>query len=161
MGVRTSVASPSKQSRHHRPTIAMQCHLLVAYDDWTLTVYCIQGVSLLEPYINQQLCEFSRDGTRPSVPPRLGLYMLIRIHHECEGGIEKSIPRIADWHHGVCQVMINGELEGQIFLSHPFTINGFFFLPTTTKVIFKLFVAFPWVETSTGPGGFMICVFII
>ena len=23
-----------------------------------------------------------------------------------------------------------------------------------------LFVAFPWVETSTGPGGFMICVFI-
>ena len=25
----------------------------------------------------------------------------------------------------------------------------------------KLFVAFPWVETSTGPGGFMICVFIL
>ena len=25
----------------------------------------------------------------------------------------------------------------------------------------RLFVAFPWVETSTGPGGFMICVFII
>ena len=25
----------------------------------------------------------------------------------------------------------------------------------------KLFVGFPWVETSTGPGGFMICVFII
>ena len=24
----------------------------------------------------------------------------------------------------------------------------------------SLFVAFPWVETSTGPGGFMICVFI-
>ena len=23
------------------------------------------------------------------------------------------------------------------------------------------YVAFPWVETSTGPGGFMICVFII
>ena len=23
------------------------------------------------------------------------------------------------------------------------------------------FVAFPWVETSSGPGGFMICVFII
>ena len=22
-------------------------------------------------------------------------------------------------------------------------------------------MAFPWVETSTGPGGFMICVFII
>ena len=25
----------------------------------------------------------------------------------------------------------------------------------------QLFMAFPWVETSTGPGGFMICVFII
>ena len=25
----------------------------------------------------------------------------------------------------------------------------------------KLFVDFPWVETSTGPGGFMICVSII
>ena len=24
----------------------------------------------------------------------------------------------------------------------------------------QLVVAFPWVETSTGPGGFMICVFI-
>ena len=25
----------------------------------------------------------------------------------------------------------------------------------------KLFMAFPWVVTSTMPGGFMICVFII
>ena len=25
----------------------------------------------------------------------------------------------------------------------------------------QLFVAFPWVETSTGPGGFMICVFFL
>ena len=25
----------------------------------------------------------------------------------------------------------------------------------------KLFVAFPWVVTCTGPGGFLICVFII
>ena len=25
----------------------------------------------------------------------------------------------------------------------------------------QLFVAFPWVVTSTGPGGFMICVFIL
>ena len=33
------------------------------------------------------------------------------------------------------------------------------FLPIS--VFIKLFVAFPWVETSSGPGGFMICVFII
>ena len=42
-----------------------------------------------------------------------------RIHHECEGGIEKSVPRITDWHHEACQVMTNGDHEGRIFLSHP------------------------------------------
>ena len=33
-------------------------------------------------------------------------------------------------------------------------------LPHLTQYLVKLFVAFPWVVTSTGPGGFMICVFI-
>ena len=33
-------------------------------------------------------------------------------------------------------------------------------LPISALKKNKLFVAFPWVETSTGPGGFMICVFI-
>ena len=42
----------------------------------------------------------------------------ISIHHECEGGIEKSVSRIADWHHEACRVMTIGDLEGQIFLSH-------------------------------------------
>ena len=36
--------------------------------------------------------------------------------------------------------------------------GGVFALKTDIQ---KLFMAFPWVETSTGPGGFMICVFII
>ena len=53
----------------------------------------------------------------------------ISIYHECEGGIEKSVPRITDWHHEACRVMTNGNHEGQIFLSHPH--NGFFFLLTT------------------------------
>ena len=26
----------------------------------------------------------------------------IRIYYECEGGIEKSVPRITDWHHVTC-----------------------------------------------------------
>ena len=26
----------------------------------------------------------------------------ISIHHECEGGIEKSVLRITDWHHEAC-----------------------------------------------------------
>ena len=52
--------------------------------------------------------------------------MLIRIYHECEGRIEKSVPRITDWHHEACRVMTNGDLEGQIFLSDPNTNYGFF-----------------------------------
>ena len=32
--------------------------------------------------------------------------------------------------------------------------------PNDTQQKTKLFVTFPWVETSTGPGGFMVCVCI-
>ena len=38
-----------------------------------------------------------------------------RIYHECEGRIEKSVPRVAVWHHKACRVMTNGDPEGQIF----------------------------------------------
>ena len=55
----------------------------------------------------------------------------INIYHECEGRIEKSVPRITFWHHEACRVMTNGVPEGWIFLSHPHTNNGFFFLLTT------------------------------
>ena len=51
----------------------------------------------------------------------------IRMHHECEGGIEKSVPRITIWYHKACRVIKNGDSEGGIFLSHPQTNNGFFF----------------------------------
>ena len=40
---------------------------------------------------------------------------IIRIHHECEGVIENSVPRITDWHHEACRVMTNGDREGRIF----------------------------------------------
>ena len=52
----------------------------------------------------------------------------IRINHECEGRIEKSVPRIAIWHHEACRVMTNSDPEGWIFLSYPHTNNGFFFI---------------------------------
>ena len=54
----------------------------------------------------------------------------IRIYHEAKGGMEKSVMRITIWHHKACQVMTNGDRVGQIFLSHPHTNNGFFFLLT-------------------------------
>ena len=53
---------------------------------------------------------------------------IIRIYHECEDRIEKSVLRIAVWHHEACRVMTNGDPEGQIFLSYPHRNNGFFFL---------------------------------
>ena len=51
----------------------------------------------------------------------------IRIYHEYEGRIEKSVLRIAVWHHEACRVMTNGDPEAQIFLSYPQTNNGLFF----------------------------------
>ena len=36
---------------------------------------------------------------------------IIRIYRECEGMIEKSVPRIAVWHHEACRVMTNGDPE--------------------------------------------------
>ena len=42
---------------------------------------------------------------------------IIRIHHESEGEIEKSVPVIFVWHHKSCRVMTNGDPEGRIFLT--------------------------------------------
>ena len=40
---------------------------------------------------------------------------IIRIQHECEGGIEKSVPRISE----ACRVRTNCESEGRIpYLAH-------------------------------------------
>ena len=61
----------------------------------------------------------------------------IRMYHQCEGRIEKSIPRITVWHHEACRVMTNGDPEGWIFLSYPHTNNGFFFLLTSFFYILK------------------------
>ena len=69
--------------------------------------------------------------------PDVRIYRLyhLRVDHECEGGIGKSILRITDWHHEAWRVMKNSDHEGQIFLSNPHTNNGFFFLLTTKYLI--------------------------
>ena len=59
----------------------------------------------------------------------------IRIYHEFEGGIENSVLRIVNWHHEACLVMAYGDHKGRIFLSHPHTNNGLFFLLTTQNPI--------------------------
>ena len=63
-------------------------------------------------------------------------YRNIRIHREC--GIEKCVPGIYALHHKACRVMTNSDREGQIFLSHPHTNNGFFFLLIIKYRIFIL-----------------------
>ena len=47
-----------------------------------------------------------------------------------DGGIGKSVLRIAVWHHEACRVMTNGDAVGRIFLPHPHPNNGIFFLLT-------------------------------
>ena len=60
---------------------------------------------------------------------------ILRFYHECEGRIEKSLPRIAVWHHEACWVMTNGDPAGWIFLSYPHMNNLFFFLLTTVFIL--------------------------
>ena len=64
------------------------------------------------------------------------MLFIIRIHHESEGGIEKSVQRITDWHHEACRVMTISDREGRIFLSHTHMNNGFFFLLNTKCLIY-------------------------
>ena len=61
-------------------------------------------------------------------PSRGSQGKIIRIYHECEGRIEKSVTRVVVWHLEACRVMINGVPEGRIFQSYPHTNNEFFFL---------------------------------
>ena len=43
------------------------------------------------------------------------IFKIIRVHHECEGGLEKIHPEDHEWHHKACRVMTNGDREGLIF----------------------------------------------
>ena len=56
----------------------------------------------------------------------------IRIYHQCEGRIEKSVPRIAVWHHEACREMTNGVPEGRSFFypTHTRIMDSFFLLTT-------------------------------
>ena len=72
------------------------------------------------------VCEidFSHMG-KNSENPYLVCKNIIRIYHECEGRIEKTVLRVAVWHHEACRVMTNGDPDGLIYLSYPQTNNGF------------------------------------
>ena len=59
---------------------------------------------------------------------------IIRIHHECEGRIEKTVPRFTVWHHKACRVMTNGDPEERIFSPTLTRIMASFFLLTTVFI---------------------------
>ena len=46
----------------------------------------------------------------------------IRNYQECEGGVEKFVPRITDWHHVACRVMTNKKVTRNGFIS--FILTG-------------------------------------
>ena len=50
---------------------------------------------------------------------------------ECAGGIEKSVPRITNWHHEDSRVMTNGNHEGRV---NPITVYSHGFLLNCTTV---------------------------
>ena len=58
------------------------------------------------PVIQQPGTEFDDWSSMPNIsslqtqPHIQGMF--IRIHHVCEGRIEKSVPKITDWHHEAC-----------------------------------------------------------
>ena len=63
-------------------------------------------------------------------PAGLNVYFnlrLIRNYRECEGRKEKSVPRIAVWHHEAYRVT-NGDPKGRILLSYPNSYNELVFL---------------------------------
>ena len=66
-------------------------------------------------------CAFLCFVTFPYDNPGQVLYFIvsipIRIYHESEGRIEKSVTGIAVCHHEACLVMTNSDPEGRIFLS--------------------------------------------
>ena len=53
-----------------------------------------------------------------------------------------------DWHHEACRVMTIGDREGRIFLSHPHTNYGFFFLYTT---LYLFYIGKTWKRLPENP----------
>ena len=65
---------------------------------------------------------------------------IIRICHECEGRIGKSVARDHRLSSISSLMMTNGDPKRRIFLSLPQTNNGLFFLLTTVLIYFFTFI---------------------
>ena len=65
------------------------------------------------------------------------VFEIIRIYHEYEGRIEKSILRIIVFNHEACRVKPNVDSEGWKFLSYPQANDGIIFLAHQFSFILK------------------------
>ena len=71
----------------------------------------------------------------------LVLSQIIRIFHEYECWIDKSVLRITIWHHKACFVMPIGDPRDHDFLSYQRSDDGFFFT-LTIKFHFFIYIFF-------------------
>ena len=65
------------------------------------------------------------------------VFEIIRIYHEYEGRIKKSILRIIVFNHEACRVKPNGDSKGWNFLSYPYAKNGIILLAHQFSFILK------------------------
>ena len=67
------------------------------------------------------------------------------MHHECEDGIEKSVPRITDWHHEACLVMTIGDPRDRFFYPiSTWILDSFFCASLNTP----FYIGKTWKKTS-------------
>ena len=64
--------------------------------------------------------------------------LTLMIDHECKGGIENYVLKIADLHCKAFRVLTNDDLEGRLFLALPHRINRLSFSLTISYCIFNL-----------------------
>ena len=73
---------------------------------------------------------------------------IIRIDQVCEGWIEKSVPRITNWHHEACRVMKNGDSK-----------DGFFY-PILTQIMDSLSCSQLSTAYVTDRSAAYVCLFV-
>ena len=88
------------------------------------------------------------------------LWFYVQEHPKAQPAVVLVLKRLRRWGNSLKSHLTDQEKPG----IEPATpgLQDIGLSPTPQRLLKKqLFVAFPWVVTSTGPGGFMICVFIL
>ena len=109
------------------PILKKQCEQIIRHGITVQNVAMLYAASIkFEAKVSSLICIFNGES--------IVLGAIIRIFKECEGWIDKSVPRITVWHHEACRVMTNSDPEG----SHPHTNNS------TAYLILAFIQCFYW-----------------